>query len=119
MDTAARNVRSELMELGGRDGMTKQRIQIAARKSGLTFSRVFGIWYGRARKIGVEEAEQIRAAVDRMAGRVAEKARGEATRASEQFEAAAARLEGLDPDFYSASIAELRRVARQCRGEDG
>lgn len=118
MDSVARNVRSALIELGGRDGMTKQRIAVAARKSGLSISRAFGIWYGRARRIGVDEAEKIMSAIDKKAGLIATRAQGEAAHVAEQFEAAAARLEGLDPNFYRSSIDVLRRTARQCRGED-
>jgi hypothetical protein len=41
----------------------KRRIERAARAAGLSYTRAFDIWYGKARRIDAHEAEQIREAL--------------------------------------------------------
>lgn len=92
----------------------KAQIARAARKAGLTYSRAFEIWYGRARRIDAHELDAIRnAQVKRGQERT-----DEIAAIAADFEAiavrAAAVLEGkarLEADAFRALAGRARRLA--------
>lgn len=45
--------------------LVKTAIRRAARATGLTYTRAFDVWYGKARRIDAHEAEQIAEALQR------------------------------------------------------
>lgn len=111
MSSVAQNVRDGLLELGGRDGLTKERIAIAARRAGLSVTRCWDIWYGKARKIGADEAVKILAAVEKRN----HQALREVASVAAEYEALAKRLENVDPDFHRVEIDALRALAFRAR----
>lgn len=52
-----------LKQLSGTDGPVKVRIAIAARRAGLTETRAFDIWYGKARRIEMHERSAVMTAL--------------------------------------------------------
>lgn len=52
-----------LKQLGGADGLKKERVARAAKDAGLSASRAFDIWYGKARRIEPHEETAILSAL--------------------------------------------------------
>ena len=52
-----------LKQLGGTDGLMKERVARAAKAAGLSASRAFDIWYGKARRIEPHEETAILSAL--------------------------------------------------------
>lgn len=80
-----------------------------ARRLGVTVRRVETIWQGTARRIDVAEMDRLRALAASK-----QQAQPEAAHAS-RYEAIAAALEAVDPDFHRADIDRYRQLARALR----
>ena len=52
-----------LKQLGGTEGQVKARISSAARRAGMSDTRAFDIWYGKARRIEPHEETAILSAL--------------------------------------------------------
>lgn len=52
-----------LKQLGGADGLKKERVARAAKAAGISASRAFDIWYGKARRIEPHEETAILSAL--------------------------------------------------------
>lgn len=112
------NIQKALKELAeprpGGD-RTKQAIDRAARRAGLSYWRTFDLWYGKARRIEPFEIDAITDALQRK--------RKEATRNElHELRTRLARLESLlaqtDPDFHRPTIDRLRESAGGFGGMD-
>ncbi len=80
-----------------------------ARRLGVTVRRVETIWHGTARRIDAAEMDRLRALADPQS-----KIKPEVAHAS-RYEAIAAALEAVDPDFHGQDIARYRGLARALR----
>jgi hypothetical protein len=108
-----REVRDGLKELAaplGRDEKRDDIINRAARRSGISFWRVFNIWYGKARCVDEPERRAVQAALDR-------KRREAARNELHELRTRILRLESLlaqsDPDFHREDLAALGEQRRR------
>lgn len=88
---------------------TKQVIDRAARRAGLSYWRAFDIWYGKARRIEAFEQQQLAQAV---AEKRAADDRRELHTIRLRLEALEARLRQTDEDFYRPEITALGHQLR-------
>ncbi len=79
----------------------------AARRAGISFRQAKALWYGEITDPYHRSARLMQDAAMKRAQDLAGK-----------FEHVARSMVMADPDFYSADVAALVRVARQLRGED-
>lgn len=86
-------------------GFTADKINDATRLTGLPHSRVFDIWYGRARRIEQYETDAI---TDALAKKRREATRNELRDLQNRIARMEARLATTDPDFHRPSIDGLR-----------
>lgn len=86
-------------------GYTKQAIDRAARRAGLSYWRTFDLWYGKARA-KPDECDAIAEALDR---KRREAARNELHDLQIRIARLEARLAASDPDFHRPSIDGLRQ----------
>lgn len=56
-------MQSLLRRLGGDEGPVKRRISVAAHRAGISETRAFDIWYGKARRIEPRERAAILTAI--------------------------------------------------------
>jgi hypothetical protein len=100
----------QLSEPWDRGDKIKRAIERSARAAGLSYSRAFEIWYGRARRIEQSELLRIQEALD-------DKNRRDTRNELSELRLRLARLESLlvqtDPDFHRETIdlvgAQVRR----------
>jgi hypothetical protein len=106
---AALKTLSEPWERGDK---IKRAIERSAHLAGLSYSRCFEIWYGRARRIEPEEVARISEALE-------QKNRLEARNELSELRLRLARLESLlvqtDPDFHRPTIDFVRQHVRRPR----
>src|SRR5260370_14200667 len=110
MDVAA--ALRELSEPWPSGEKVKRAIERTARMAGLSYSRCFEIWYGRARRI--EQAELLR-----ISEALEQKNRKDARNELSELRVRLLRLESLlvqtDPDFHRPTIDLMRSQARRSR----
>lgn len=100
-----------LKELAGDVGKEKDKIDEAARLSGLSRWRAFDIWYGKARRVGPDEIQKISDAVQHKRDKAA---RNELAQLRLRIERLDALLRQTDPDFHRPTIDFLGApVSRQ------
>lgn len=88
---------------------TKQVIDRAARRAGLTYWRAFDLWYGKARRLENFEQQQLAQAI---AEKRAADDRRELHALRLRLEALEARLRQTDEDFYRPTITALGHQLR-------
>lgn len=97
-----------LRTLGG-PGAIKSAIAVAAKLSGLTYTRTFDLWYRKAKRVEPFEFDQIVAALER-------KQRLDARQEFAELRSRMARLESFltqtDPDFHRETIDRVRAARR-------
>ena len=102
----------ELSEPRGRREKMVSVIERTARLAGLSYSRCYEIWYGRARRIEPAEIARISEALE-------QKNRLDARNELSQLRLRLARLESLlvqaDPDFHRPSIDLVGQQLRRSR----
>lgn len=87
------------------DGGVKAQIARAARRVGLTYSRAFEIWYGRARRIEARKMDKLRAIASGRADRV------EMKRIADDMENLAARIARVDAEMGGPQADAWRALA--------
>ncbi len=87
----------------------KTAIERAAKLAGLSYWRAFDIWYGKARKIEINEQEAIVKALDK---KRREAARNELHDLKLRIAAMESRLNQADSEFYFTTIDALRASLR-------
>lgn len=106
----------DLAEPAPRGDRVKSAIQRAAKAAGLTYTRAFDIWYGKARRIEADEAQRITQALQK-------KSEEEARNEFYDLRSRLLRLESIlvstDPDFHREDIDLARRHLRQVGGTNG
>lgn len=107
MDVAA--ALKQLSEPRSRDEKIVSIIERTARLAGLSYSRCFEIWYGRARRIEPAEIARIEQALDR---KNRKDARHELQALRTRIEILEARFAQTDPDFHREDIDALRQGLR-------
>lgn len=99
-----------LSEPWERGDKIKRAIERSAHLAGLSYSRAFEIWYGRARRIEPAEVARISEALE-------QKNRLEARNELSELRLRLARLESLlvqtDPDFHRPTVDLLRQSVRR------
>lgn len=80
-----------------------------ARQLGVTVRRVETIWQGTARRIDAAEMDRLRALASPKSNDTPEVAH------ASRYDAIAAALEAVDPDFHGQDIARYRGLARALR----
>jgi hypothetical protein len=101
-----------LSEPWERGDKIKRAIERSARMAGLSYSRAFEIWYGRARRI--EQAELLR-----ISQALEQKNRKDARNELSELRLRLARLENVllqtDPDFHRPTVDLMRTEMRRSR----
>ncbi len=92
-----------------RDEKIDAVIRRAADRCGISYSRAFNIWYGRAKWTTAEETEAVACAVDQQRR---QSARNELHELRTRIAIMESRLNQMDQDFYSATIDALRPYYR-------
>lgn len=93
----------------------KQRIEVAARRAGLSYWRAFDLWYRKARQILAQEIEAIRAALRQVEhARQLENIDG-LERLAGDLEALAGRVSALGPRAGRGEAQRLRDLAERAR----
>lgn len=107
------NITADLRELGEPLHPVKSAIARAARAAGLTNTRTFDLWYGKARRVEQYERDAVAAALDK-------KRREAARNELHELRTRLLRLESLlvqsDPDFHRESLAANREHLRALGG---
>lgn len=98
-----------LKELAGDVGKEKEKIEEAARLSGLSRWRAFDIWYGKARRVGPDEILKISDAVQHKRDKAA---RNELSELRLRLTRLEATLRQTDPEFHRPIITVLRSQIR-------
>jgi hypothetical protein len=108
-----------LSEPWERGDKIKAAIARSARAAGLSYWRAFDIWYGKARRIDVDEAARIQAALQRQSE---EHARNELHDLRTRLLRLESLLVSTDPDFHRPAIDQnrdaLRNIGRKGRALD-
>lgn len=107
----AQTALKELAEPAKFGELKKVAIDRAARRAGMTYSRAFEIWYGRARRIEQFEADALAEALDK---KRREDARNELYEIQVRIARLEARLASTDPDFHRPLLDGLgqAKIAR-------
>lgn len=101
---------SALQELSDRKigEPVKTAIDRAAKRAGLPYWRAFDLWYGKARRLEIFEADQLADALDK---KRREDARNELRNLKLRIAALESRMAQTDADFHRADIDALRFAA--------
>ncbi len=89
--------------------LVKAAIARASRLTGLSYTRAFDVWYGKARRIDAHEAEQIAKALQKKRD---EEARNEFQDLRTRLLKMEARLAKSDPDVRGSAADYLRQQVR-------
>jgi hypothetical protein len=103
---ASKTLRTHVAPLGSAENV-QQRIKLAARRLGWSFTRTKDVWYADPRvSLDVEEMRVIEETADVKYGRA------EVRSIDELIAKADALLEGQDPDFYRPMVDAFRAFVR-------
>jgi len=103
---AAKTLKTHIAPMGSADNV-QQRIRLAARRLGWSFTRTKDVWYADPRvSLSVDEMRVIEETADVKYGRA------EVRSIDELIAKADALLEGSDPDFYRPMVDAFRAFIR-------
>lgn len=106
----------ELSEPWQQGDKIKAAIGRAAKRCGLSYWRVFDIWYGKARRVDQFELDAVASALE-------QKRKADARNELHELRTRLTRLESLmaqaDSDFFRPSLAAVSEQIRQVGGKSG
>jgi hypothetical protein len=100
-------------------GNVRERIEQSARAVGISQTRAFDLWYGKARRVTAEEVAHIKAALRKTIKRGIQ---NDIAEIRAQLAVVEARMDAIDADFYEPAVDVLRQahgVGRKANGRRG